>query len=163
MDASTALIVFIAAIVIAVFLGTKLKCNIGVIGIVFAFLIGTIVMGKSIAQVISYFPTSLMFTMMIVAFFLRIRFLQRHHQGDLRPSDLRLPESFVYPAADAVFLGLPCGDPRRGRRGRSGDYVADRLQPFRRHRLQPCPGGDGPLGRCSGRRHPALDKLRRHV
>jgi len=69
MDASTALIVFIAAIVIAVFLGTKLKCNIGVIGIVFAFLIGTIVMGKSIAQVISYFPTSLMFTMMIVAFF----------------------------------------------------------------------------------------------
>lgn len=69
MSASTALIVFVAAIVAAVFLGTKLKCNIGVMGITFAFLLGTIVMGKSIAQVISYFPTSLMFTMMIVAFF----------------------------------------------------------------------------------------------
>lgn len=69
MTAATALIVFVIAIVLAVFLGQKLKCNIGVIGIVFAFLIGTIVMKKSITQVVNYFPTSLLFTMMIVTFF----------------------------------------------------------------------------------------------
>ena len=69
MSASTALVLFLAAIIVAVFLGTKLKTNIGVYGIIFAFLIGTILMDKTIAQVISYFPTSLMFTLMIVAFF----------------------------------------------------------------------------------------------
>ncbi len=69
MSATTALIVFLAAIVLAVFIGTKLKCNIGVIGITFAFLIGTILMKKSISEVIGYFPTSLLFIMMIVAFF----------------------------------------------------------------------------------------------
>ena len=69
MSASTALIVFVIAIVAAVYLGQKLKCNIGVIGISFAFLMGTMLMNKSIAQVVNYFPTSLLFTMMIVTFF----------------------------------------------------------------------------------------------
>lgn len=69
MSASTALVVFVIAIVAAVILGQKLKCNIGVIGICFAFLLGTMTMGKTIAKVISYFPTSLLFTMMIVTFF----------------------------------------------------------------------------------------------
>ena len=69
MSASTALVVFVIAIIAAVVLGQKLKCNIGVIGICFAFLLGTMVMNKSIAQVVNYFPTSLLFTMMIVTFF----------------------------------------------------------------------------------------------
>ena len=69
MSASTALVVFVIAIVAAVVLGQKLKCNIGVIGICFAFLLGTMVMNKTIAQVVNYFPTSLLFTMMIVTFF----------------------------------------------------------------------------------------------
>ncbi len=49
MSATTALIVFLAAIVLAVLIGTKLKCNIGVIGITFAFLIGTILI-KNLSQ-----------------------------------------------------------------------------------------------------------------
>lgn len=69
MNATTGLIVFLAAIIITIIIGNKTKCNIGVVGICFAFIIGTIFMGKSVAQVINYFPTSLMFMMMIVCFF----------------------------------------------------------------------------------------------
>ena len=65
----TGMIVFLLAVIICVVVGTKIKCNIGVLGMVFAFAIGTTVMGKSVAQVINYFPTSLMFMMMIVTFF----------------------------------------------------------------------------------------------
>lgn len=69
MSGLTGIILFLTAIILAVIIGTKTKCNIGIVGICFAFLIGTILMGKSIAEVISYFPTSLLFTMMIVTFF----------------------------------------------------------------------------------------------
>ena len=69
MSPTVALIVFIAAIVVTVILGNKFKCNIGIIGICFAFIIGTIFMKLSISQVIGFFPTSLLFQMMIVTFF----------------------------------------------------------------------------------------------
>ncbi|MCR5229829.1 MAG: hypothetical protein K6D03_06855 [Solobacterium sp.] len=69
MSATTGLFVFLAAIIAAVVIGTKTKSNVGIAGIVFAFLIGTTAMGKSIAQVVNYWPTSLLFMMMIVTFF----------------------------------------------------------------------------------------------
>ena len=69
MSPTVALIVFIAAIVVTVILGNKFKCNIGIIGICFAFIIGTIFMKLTIAQVIGFFPASLLFQMMIVTFF----------------------------------------------------------------------------------------------
>lgn len=69
MNATNALMIFLFAIIAAVFIGTKIKCNIGIVGICFAFIIGTMVMGKTIAEVINYFPTSLLFMMMIVTFF----------------------------------------------------------------------------------------------
>lgn len=69
MSSTAALIVFICAVVATVIIGNKFKCNIGIIGICFAFVIGTIFMKQSIANVISYFPASLLFQMMIVTFF----------------------------------------------------------------------------------------------
>lgn len=69
MSTTTGLIVFVVAIVLAVVIGTKTKCNIGIAALVMAFLIGTMLMGKTIAQVIGYFPYKLLFTMMIVTFF----------------------------------------------------------------------------------------------
>ena len=69
MSATTGLIVFLAAIVIAVVVGTKTKCNIGIAGICLAFILGTFLMDKTIAKVIGYFPTSLLFIMMIVTMF----------------------------------------------------------------------------------------------
>ncbi len=69
MEPVTGIIVFILAVVIAIIVGSKIKCNIGVLGLAFAFIIGTMIMGKSVSAVINYFPTSLMFMMMIVTFF----------------------------------------------------------------------------------------------
>ena len=61
MSSTAALIVFICAVIATVIIGNKFKCNIGIIGICFAFIIGTIFMKQSIANVISYFPASLLF------------------------------------------------------------------------------------------------------
>ncbi|MDD5917669.1 MAG: SLC13 family permease [bacterium] len=69
MSTTVGLIVFLAAIVLAVIIGTKTKCNIGVVGLALAFLIGTMLMGKKITEVIGYFPYKLLFTMMVVTFF----------------------------------------------------------------------------------------------
>ncbi len=65
----TGLFVFLAAIIAAVVIGTKTKSNVGIAGLVFAFLIGTMAMGKSIAEIVNKWPTSLLFMMMIVTFF----------------------------------------------------------------------------------------------
>ncbi len=69
MSPTTGMLVFLAAIVLAVVIGTKTKCNIGIAALGMAFLIGTMLMGKSISEVIGYFPYRLLFTMMIVTFF----------------------------------------------------------------------------------------------
>ncbi|MBD5084988.1 MAG: hypothetical protein HDT33_08000 [Clostridiales bacterium] len=69
MTPTTGMLVFLAAIVLAVVIGTKTKCNIGIAALGMAFLIGTMLMGKSISEVIGYFPYRLLFTMMIVTFF----------------------------------------------------------------------------------------------
>ena len=69
MSTTVGLIIFIAAIFVAVIIGTKTKCNIGIAALALAFIIGTIIMGKTISQVISYFPYKLLFTMMVVTFF----------------------------------------------------------------------------------------------
>ena len=69
MGPQTGIIVFLLAVIISVIIGTKTKCNIGVVGLCFAFLIGTTIMEKSVAQVIGYFPTSLLFMMMIVSYY----------------------------------------------------------------------------------------------
>ncbi|MDE6281306.1 MAG: hypothetical protein K2M15_05890, partial [Oscillospiraceae bacterium] len=68
MTPTTGMLVFLAAIVLAVVIGTKTKCNIGIAALGMAFLIGTMLMGKSISEVIGYFPYGLLFTLMIVTF-----------------------------------------------------------------------------------------------
>lgn len=69
LSTTAGLLIFLAAIIVAVVVGTKTKCNIGIAGLTLAFLIGTILMNKSITDVIGYFPYKLLFTMMVVTFF----------------------------------------------------------------------------------------------
>ena len=57
MTGISGLIIFLLAIILAIVIGTKLKVNIGIVAFLFAFLIGTMLMGKTIAEVLSYFPT----------------------------------------------------------------------------------------------------------
>ena len=69
MTGISGLIIFLLAIILAIVIGTKLKVNIGIVAFLFAFLIGTMLMGKTIAEVLSYFPTSLFYTLMVVSYF----------------------------------------------------------------------------------------------
>lgn len=69
MTGTSGLFVFLAAIFLSIVLGTKTRCNLGIAGLSFAFLIGLVLMGKTAMEVVAYFPTSLFFTMMIVSFF----------------------------------------------------------------------------------------------
>ncbi len=63
-------IVYVVAIVLAIFLGEKLKSNQGIFALVFAFIIGSGVAGIAPANVIAQcFPTATLFLLMIVTFF----------------------------------------------------------------------------------------------
>ncbi len=69
MSTTAGLIMFIAAIIVTIIVASKTKCNIGIVALCFAFLIGTIVMKQSIASIVALFPTKLLFLMMVVCFF----------------------------------------------------------------------------------------------
>lgn len=69
MSASTVLILMIASFVIAIVVGTRTKINIGLFGILFAFLIGCFGCGSSVNTVISYFPVRFVFMIISVNFF----------------------------------------------------------------------------------------------
>lgn len=69
MTGTSGLFIFLAAIFLSIILGTKTRCNLGIAGLSFAFLIGLLLMEKTAAEVVGYFPTTLFFTMMIVSFF----------------------------------------------------------------------------------------------
>ena len=63
------LILVIACIAISVIVGNKLNINIGVLAMAFAYIIGTFIMGASTKDVISYWPTSTMFTVLALLLF----------------------------------------------------------------------------------------------
>ena len=62
-------IVFIAALVLAIVLGQKLKTNVGAIALVFAFVCGSVFFKMTPNQVASCFPVSLFFYMFIGSYF----------------------------------------------------------------------------------------------
>lgn len=69
MAPATVLWLTLIALVISVVAGSKLKINIGILGIFFAFIIGCFCCGKSISTVISYFPVRFTFMIISINFF----------------------------------------------------------------------------------------------
>lgn len=70
MDISVLLWLILAAIAISVFLSAKFKINIGIVGFVFAYVIGVFCLGMSTKQVATNFPTNIFLQMLLVpAFF----------------------------------------------------------------------------------------------
>lgn len=69
MSATTILILTAIALVISIIAGPKLKINIGVLGLFFAFVIGCFCSGLSVSTVISYFPIRIAFVIISVNFF----------------------------------------------------------------------------------------------
>ena len=63
------LILVIACIAISVILGNKLNINIGILAMAFAYIIGTFIMKASTKDVVSYWPTSTMFTVLALLLF----------------------------------------------------------------------------------------------
>ena len=59
--------IIIAAIAVAIFLGYKTKLNTGLFCIVFAYIIGCLIMGLKPKQVISFWPVSTMFVILSVS------------------------------------------------------------------------------------------------
>lgn len=69
MTGSTALILILVAIVLSVIIGTKTKTNVGIVALVFAFLIGILGNGMNANQLIALWPTRTFFLMSIVTIF----------------------------------------------------------------------------------------------
>ena len=63
------LIVVLVCIAISVIVGNKLNINIGILAMAFAYIIGTFIMGTSTKDLISYWPTSTMFTVLALLLF----------------------------------------------------------------------------------------------
>lgn len=64
-----ALALCIIAIIVAIVIGYKFKLNTGIIALAFAFLIGNLVMGMKINDIIAYFPTTIVFWLISIAVF----------------------------------------------------------------------------------------------
>ncbi len=69
MSASTALIILIIGIVIAILLGNKFKINSGIVCIAFAYIIGCYFLNNGVMAVIGLFPIKIMFLTFSVCFF----------------------------------------------------------------------------------------------
>lgn len=64
-----ALTLCIAAIIVAIIMGYVLKMNTGVIALGFAFIIGNLVMGMKVNDIIAFFPTTIVFYLISIALF----------------------------------------------------------------------------------------------
>ncbi len=69
MSTTVSLIIFIVAIVLAIVIGTKLKMNIGLVALLFAFLIGVTFSGMKAKAVAALFPTNIFVTQLVATFF----------------------------------------------------------------------------------------------
>lgn len=89
-------ILFFGFILLALILGTRLKINIGLIALAFAFLLGTTAGGLSAGQVVNLFPVSLFFNFLIATFL----FGFAGSNGTLK----RLSEHLIYRCRNAGWL-----------------------------------------------------------
>lgn len=63
------LILVFVAIAIIIVIGIKLDCNIGTLGILCAFILGSWLGGATLMEVIGYWPVSIMFIIIVTSFF----------------------------------------------------------------------------------------------
>lgn len=89
-------ILFFGFILLALFIGTRLKINIGLIALAFAFLLGTSAGGLSAGQVVNLFPVPLFFNFLIATFL----FGFAGKNGTLK----RLSEHLIYFCRNAGWL-----------------------------------------------------------
>jgi len=64
-----ALWISIIAIIIAILIGWKFKFNTGIIALAFAFIIGNLVMGLKVTEIIGFWPTTIVFYLLSIALF----------------------------------------------------------------------------------------------
>ncbi|MBR6207889.1 MAG: hypothetical protein IKQ69_02725 [Oscillospiraceae bacterium] len=89
-------ILFFGCILLVLFLGVKLKINIGFIALAFAFLIGTTAGGMSAGAVVNLFPVTLFFNFFIATFL----FAFASQNGTLK----KLAEHLIYACRNAGWL-----------------------------------------------------------
>lgn len=66
---SLELILCLAAIIISIVIGYKFKFNTGVIALAFAFIIGNLVMGLKVNDIVAFWPTTIVFYLLSIALF----------------------------------------------------------------------------------------------
>ena len=64
-----ALTISLIAIIVAIVIGWKFKCNTGIIAMALAFIIGPTIMGLRVSQIISFFPTTVVFYLISIGLF----------------------------------------------------------------------------------------------
>lgn len=69
LSTSTVAILVLAALIISIVFGTVKKLNIGILAMIFAYIIGCVLMGKFASSVTTLFPIKIMMYIMTVAFF----------------------------------------------------------------------------------------------
>ena len=66
---STALILCLLAIIVSIVVGYKFKFNTGVIALAFAFIIGHLVMGLKVNDIVAFWPTTIVFYLLSISLF----------------------------------------------------------------------------------------------
>lgn len=110
MSALTVLILMVAAFIISIVVGTRTKINIGLFGILFAFIIGCFFCGSSVNTVISYFPVNFVFMIISVNFF--FGFLIENGTMDLFAKKIMYAfrnATWFLPFAIAITAAVVCG------------------------------------------------------
>lgn len=69
MSASTVLVLFIVGIAVSIALGNKLKVNIGLIAMLYSFIMGVFFMGLKASDLTAMWPTKVFFTIMSITLF----------------------------------------------------------------------------------------------
>ena len=102
--------IIIAAIAVAIFLGYKTKLNTGLFCIVFAYIIGCLIMGLKPKQVISFWPVSTMFVILSVSLFYNVAAINgslEKMSGSLLYSCRKFPGMLLFALfAVAVILSI---------------------------------------------------------
>ena len=69
MEGLTVLLITVISLAICIIIGTKAKCNIGVLALIGACILGVYVFGMSASDIYSFWPISIVLQMLIVTFF----------------------------------------------------------------------------------------------
>lgn len=113
MSTTTIAILCISALVVSIVVGSVKKVNIGILSLIFAYIIGCVLMGKPASTVTTLFPVKIMMYILTVAYFYgfaimngtmqalgdRIIYLFRNHAALLPWGIFWVLSSWALPAA----------------------------------------------------------------